>query len=203
MSRLRAPLLVFALAIPLATAQSAAQQQEGILGHFASNWSERSLGVADFSEALRLLRMDLDITGDGVAEVFLTTPEAWSRMYGFHWLVYELGPDTSFRYLGDVAFHHTSSRVIEPGAVHVMQPPGHGPFSLVRYAWDGSSIAATAVIAWDSEGDEPREVTDFRRTEAPPLAEAGLSGSGLSVWRDPLRQRVIRGLHPIGGEGPR
>jgi hypothetical protein len=145
--------------------------------------------------------MDVDVTGDGVPEVFLTTPEAWSRLYGFHWLAYELGPGTSFRHLGDVAFHHTSARVIEPGAIHVMQPPRPGLHSLVRYAWDGSSIAAGATSVWEPDGDEPKEVTAFRQAEAPSLAEAELSGGGLDAWRDPLRRQVIRGLRPIGGEG--
>lgn len=202
MNRRRALLPVLAIAIALPVAQSFAQQPEGILDHFLSSWSERSLGIqSGGTGALRLFRLDVDVTGDGVPEVFLTTPDSWSRVDGFLWLVYEPGEGTAFRHLGDVAFHHTSARVIEPGAIHVIGPPGPELDSLVRYAWDGSSIAVSETIVWEPGGDEPSEVTKFRQAEPPPLAEAELRGGRLGVWRDPLRQQVIRGLRSVGGEG--
>jgi hypothetical protein len=192
-----------ALAAVLAGAEVPTAEAQGILAHFLSvrPGDESGGPPTEASGKTTLYRTDLDITGDGEPEIFLTAPQSWTRFSGFRWQLYELGTGDSFRHLGTIDFHHTSARVIEPGAIHVMEPPGPGPDSLVRYAWDGSSIAASATIVWEPDGDEPREVAEFRQAETPSLAEAELRGGRLGVWRDPLRQQVIRGLRPIGGEG--
>ena len=181
-------------------------QGGGLLADFLSEGSTTDLGsvLSSLGGEVQFLRLDLDINGDGVPEIFLARRDSWTRFSGFKWRAYEVGDGGEFRYLGSLDFNEQSIRVVEPFVLNVMQVPGNGKFWSIRYRLTETGFEGTEL----SEGteadpeiaDEERAEARFWREKKPVRAWAVVTDRGLGPWRESVSSRIVTGLRPIVGE---
>jgi hypothetical protein len=85
-----------------------------------------------FDLSAGIVRLDLEVTGDGAAEIFLTNGDLWEKA-GSIWHVFS--PEgTSFRFLGRIRFHERFFDFKADEQLFIaMQPIQIGRFTLVEY----------------------------------------------------------------------
>jgi hypothetical protein len=182
-----------------------AQSEESLLGHLLTHGG----GVPDdelipvLTETFFVLRRDFDLTGDGVAEIFLTLSEDRQRTVGNRWRVYRGGESTtaSARFLGTVSFHPDHVRVTSPNTLRVRHRKDVGLSWLVDFHWTGSEFKEVQRQEFQDEDaaldPELRAIKEFRESGAVVAAWAELTREGLGDWRDSASGEVLEGLAPI------
>ena len=150
------------------------------------------------------MRLELDINGDAIPEIFLADIDSYTLFSGLRWRVYEVEDEGEFRYLGSLDFNEKSIRVVEPFVLNILQFPGNGKFWSIRYRLTGSGFEGTRLFEGteaDSEiVDEELAETRFWHEEKPVLVRAHVTERGLGPWLKPERNRVVTGLRPIVGK---
>ncbi len=188
----------------VAAAASATEEVANVWSHF--------LGGANGPEG-GVVRMDLDVTGDGVPEIFLTDGRYWART-ARTWQVYSPQGE-SFRFLGTVRFHDKLVR-FDPGQgrITAWETHGIGRYVKVEYQVSSSGIEPLTQkeIREESGGDEVeaiyqvlntidayRQEMGFRVVAASPSEFAKSLSGGELQWRDLRNGRVVGGLRRIVG----
>jgi hypothetical protein len=136
-----------------------------LLGHFLY----RAQVVADETTTVR--RLDVDITGDGVAELFLATSQRLPQ-----WFIYQKTGDKTYRFLGSLSFMANYFRVDQnPLRVTISLP-------------DSAGVWKTAILRY-RQGDPPLEECVPRGS-----MECRDTGEDFAKWRKRLgfRQAYAR-----------
>jgi hypothetical protein len=196
-----------------AAAVEPAQSEESLLGHLLTHGG----GVADdelisvltetllfmHKDSYSVLRRDFDLTGDGVAEIFLTFSEDSQRTEGNRWSVYDgdTSKTSAARFLGTVSFHGDHVRVTSPDTLRVFHRKNVGEAWLVDFYSTGSEFIEiqrreyeTGDEVLDAERRAIREFSESGRVEA---AWAELTREGLGPWIDLSTNEPVRDLAPI------
>ena len=179
-----------------------AAADESLLDHLVEMWSipsEADLSKNPFrSEApVEVLRFELDVTHDGVPELFLGTTWATGRQ-GLAWLIYSRQSDGRYRPLGIATFGYEQF-LYKPtdSTIFALRSPGGGQWGCTYYhvGEDGVSelLGAldveplrdeAAMQAWQEEG-RPRmqvaQLSDLRESASP-------------QWRDSATGEIVPSL---------
>ena len=196
-----------------AAAVEPAQSEESLLGHLLTHGG----GVPDdellpvLTESLRfmskdsyyVLRRDFDLTGDGVAEIFLTFSEDQQRTVGNRWRVYDgdSSKTSAARFLGTVSFHADHVRVTSPDTLRVFHRKNAGEAWIVDFYSTASELKEIQRREYEI-GDEVldaeiRAIKEFRESGAVVAVWTELTREGLGDWRDSASGKVLDGLVPI------
>ncbi len=167
----------------LLAAPAAPQQPRTLLEHFFAQDRQGRQWKA-------LMRVDLDVTGDGQPEVFLTGSAGWGKS-GSYWTAYSCA-ETGFSVLGERLLFHPGFFVWRPESreIVVLQPIQISRYRLVRYR-----LAPQGFVESDS-----REVADWKDGETVEEIQRLLdemrafeADRGFSFVRAPV-ESAIRGL---------
>lgn len=109
--------------------------REDLISHFVRE------GALAQIPGKKIYRMELDVTGDGVPELFLSSEES-KGVGGQEWCVYSPRPDTnSYHYLGRIVFHVYGFRYEEEtGEFFVWMRYSGSEGNVVSYRTDASGI---------------------------------------------------------------
>jgi hypothetical protein len=159
-----------------------------LLSHFVSSL-EIPAGVPS-----KVLRMELDITGDGKPELFLGTTYLGGTS-GNAWTVYTPGDDGRYRLLGQLTLHYEDF-YYDPGArrlcVYVRASAQDGGFTCYH-----TSSSGFDEIDGPSGVDDQQAADDWKTHGRPQLLAADLSAvlsGGAVVWRDWSSGVVVPGV---------
>ena len=194
--------LLASVVIVVCGCTNGAAADEPLLDHLVAVWSIPS--EADFSKnplsseaPVEVLRFELDVTHDGVPELFLGTTWATGRQ-GVAWLVHSRQSDGRFRPLGVATFGYEKFLYKpEDSMIFALRSPGGGQWGCTYYhvGEDGVSelLGAlevkplqdeAAMQAWQQEG-RPRmqvaKLSDLRESASP-------------RWRDSVTGAIVPSL---------
>jgi hypothetical protein len=168
--------------------------QVPLLKHF----EEKSQMLPD--EPYRVLRIDLDITGDGVAELLLakTLPNGGSGEQ--EWFVYSKIEDTRYRLLAVMDFSFRLFRMSEKSKL-VLYDRGLGV--LVAYRVDGAGFHEESRRSDVAAGGQEWEAFDSWRRAARlkvlSVEVKDLETNADPKWTDLLNNEVISGVGNLAG----
>lgn len=161
---------------------------QSLLVHFISMLKIPPDVDAHWPVPVQVYRMELDVTGDGKPELFLSTTWNGGRR-GLQWVVYSPQPDGTYRPLGVIEFAYTSFYYSAKSStifVPINGEPGAGPaFAYYHIGADGiSEITETntgdanadlaSMSAWQAKG-RPSVYVDTL---------ADLQGTSTPQWKD-------------------
>jgi hypothetical protein len=186
--------LTMAISCSHAVPASGQQVQVALLEHF----EEKSQMLPD--EPYRVLRIDLDITGDGVAELLLAKTLPSGRSGEQEWFVYSKVGDTQYRLLGVMDFSFQLFRLSEDSKL-IVYDPGLGV--LVAYRVDSAgfheesrrSDVAAGGEEWEAFGSWRKAV----KLKVLSVEVKDLETSADPKWTDLLNNQVISGVGNLAG----
>jgi hypothetical protein len=145
----------------------------------------------------KVLRMELDVTGDGRPELFLGTTYLGGN-FGNAWTVYSPGDDGRYRSLGQLTFHYEGFYYAADASrfcVYVRASAQEGGFTCYHTSANGFEEMDGA-----SGVDDDLAVEDWKTHGRPSLAAADLSAllsPGTVVWHDWRGGDVVAGLQSL------
>lgn len=193
-------LKVFLATVTLALPVAAVEEVTDIWAHFQPGGEIRTV-----------VRVDLDVTGDGEAEIFLTDATLWEKA-GRHWRVYS-PVGSSFHFLGTIRFHETWFE-FDPDrqVLTAWQPIQVNRFDLVEYSVgpDGITELSRREMSQTVNGEVVEEAARLEQSiqgyresgtfhaayAAVEDVESGLAGQEI-VWKDLVTRKPVVGLRRI------
>ncbi len=155
----------------------------------------------DAASPSKVLRMELDVTGDGVAELFVGTTHLGGA-FGNAWVVYTPVQSGKWRRLGALQFHYEGFYFSAEAArlsVYVRASATSGGFT--RYRVDSAGFHELAE-PYGSVEEERGRVEAWKASGRPRLFWATLSdvlGSGSPTWRDFKTEEIEAELGRLDG----
>jgi hypothetical protein len=198
------PLLVSMVFLGVACARSEAADQS-LLEHLVDMWSipsQQELAQNPLRSVLpvRIFRFELDVTADGIPELFLGSTWGGSRQ-GVPWVVYRVESDGRYRPLGTATFgFDTFLYKPEDSTLFALRSPGQGQWGCTYFHIGEDGIRElTGEVVGEPPEDEARMLAWAAEGERPHMSVANLTelGAGTPEWRDSVTKEVNPSLGPL------
>jgi hypothetical protein len=168
----------------LLVACQARANEQPLLAHFEDASEIVTVGP------ISIFRMELDVTGDGVPELFLSQSQN-AGPAGNWWMVYSPQGDGTYRFLGDLVFHRKlfsfDDEKMELTALGG-QSASQAILSVYRFHSDGIEVMSQEELSMMSEAaqDARRDFEEWGERERPVVWWASLSdveAGGTATWK--------------------
>lgn len=151
-----------------------------------------------------LLRMDVDVTGDGQPELFLANSQMTGKSDAQEWFIYQVaaatGRSTS---LGRLTFPYRMFRVsASPVRLVVFGPRDYDLGSVETYLVDGTGLHLESSEDNVPYGAREQEFADWRTASGLKVLAADLrqfDGIQVATWRDVLKNAPASGVSNLEG----
>jgi len=144
-----------------------------------------------------VFRIDLDVTDDGLPELFLAHSQSSGTSGVSEWFVYERVGSNAVRFLDIIAFSYLQFRLDAENRFEIYLGTGQGAGRLVTYNVGSSGFeivrSREAIVAG---GPETNAFEEWRRKAEVRISVADWSqlSTGQEQWRDVATDEVVTGL---------